>query len=166
MRVRTFYQARRVATQANAAGGAVIIDITPAAGQAMRIVELYAINSGTNSLYFDVADEDNAYGARFAAVGSAAGTQARAPNVGTSGAATDNLTGSADFIVPAGKKLVIRQLGAGAQNDTLTVAVVFELIGNPAVPTWAKDRSTNEADVTLAASTISAANTIQAVTEP
>ena len=149
------YQARRVATQANAAGGAVVIDITPAAGQTIRLISLVATNSGTNDMVVETVDEDNARSGYFGAVASAAAVKINLPTIGAAGSSSSNLATSENLRIPVGEKLVVKQSGAGAQNDTLTVAVVLELIGNGTEPTWSKARSTNEADVTLAANTIS-----------
>ena len=156
------YQARRVATQANVAGGAVTVDITVAAGQTAKLIAVYGANSGTNSLFIVGVDEDNNASFSLAGVGSAAANILRAPNVGSVGSASNNLLYSDGFIIGPGQKLSIYQSGAGAQNDTLTVAVVL-LLSTFTEPTWDKSRSTNAADVTLAASTISAANTKQPV---
>ena len=151
------YQARRVATQANVAGGAVIVDISPAAGQTVRLVSLGARNSGTNTLNIFIYDEDNAinpYQAYLANVGSAAGNTFHLPSLGSAASASANIESSQNIYVAAGQKLSIVQTGAGAQNDTLTVAVTLVLIGSSVEPTWDKSRSTNAADVTLSASTI------------
>ena len=154
------YQARRVATQANAAGGAIVIDISLASGQCGRLIAAYTNNSGNNSLYVEIQDEDNAYTTSIGSVGAAAANTLRLPSIGSAASATGNVANSTGLIIPSGAKLTFRQAGAGVQNDTLTVGIVLELFNLPTVPTWSKDRSTNAADVTLAASTISAANTL------
>lgn len=159
------YTARRVATQANAAGGAIVVDITCAAGQMMRIESAYAANSGTNTLQMKVHDGDNAMRAYLANVGSAASNYLSIPSPGAAASASGNLVDSKDLYVLAGEKFTIMQGAAGAQNDTMTIAVVIELYGSAAEPTWSKARSTNEANVTLAASTISAANTLLTVVD-
>ena len=153
---RWLYQARRVATQANVAGGAVKVDITPAAGQTLKLIAADMINSGTNAAICSILDEDNAAATNILAnVASGAATRYSLPSIGSAATATGNATNSTDVIIMAGQKLSFWQSGAGAQNDTLTVAVVLELIGSGVEPTWSKARSTNEADVTLAANTIS-----------
>ena len=156
------YQARRVATQANAAGGAIIVDISVAAGQIAKLVSLQILNSGTNSLYCYLYDEDVAESNRLGGVGSAAGNRLEFPSIGANANAAGNFASSEGLLLGPGQLLSVFQLGAGIQNDTLTVAVTLLLSTNTA-PTWSKARSTNEADVTLAASTISTANTMQAV---
>ena len=148
------YQARRVATQANAAGGAVVIDISPAAGQAFRVVAVYGKNSGTNVIQCRVLDEDNAANTYLAYLGSAAANYFHLPFSGSTTTSSGNIGSSQGLMVCPGQKLEISQTGAGAQNDTLTVAVTLELIGSATEPTWSVARSTNAGDVTLAASTI------------
>lgn len=162
---RVFYTARRVATQANGGGGAVIIDVTCAAGQMMRLISASMANSGTNTCAIIVYDEDNASTCQYAYVGSAATTSCRLPSIGSAATASSNIANSQDLIVLPGQKLSFAQSGAGAQNDTITVAVVFELIGTDDEPTWSVARSTNAGSVTLAASTISAANTLVTVVD-
>lgn len=151
---RWIYQARRVATQANVAGGPIKLDVTPASGQSIRLISLAAVNSGTNGLVGLVYDEDNASSARLGVIGSAAGTTMFLPSQGAAATASNNTIHSLGLIIAAGEKLSVEQSGAGAQNDMLTVAVVLELLGNSTEPTWSVARSTNAGDVTLASSTI------------
>lgn len=159
---RYFYNDRRVTTQANAAGGAIILDITPPTGQAYRLVALRAVNSGTNTITITLNDEDNATTAALAEIASAAGTKCHLPSIGAAATATGNTINSQDLIISKGQSLSVYQTGAGVQNDTLTVGFVFEVL-NPyasTAPTWSKARSTNQGDVTIATSTISSANTL------
>lgn len=156
------YQARRVATQANAAGGAMTIDITLAAGQLARLIACRVNNSGTNGLVINENDEDNATGFNMMVVGSGAATAGYIPSIGTAANASGNVGNSSGFVLPSGAELTISQTVAGIQNDTLTIYIVLELFNLPTIPTWSKARSVNQADVTLAASTISAANTLTA----
>lgn len=160
------YQARRVATQANVGGGPVIIDVSLATGQIARIIGGRALNSGTNTALGYIIDEDNAVTTTIGTTTSGAGSNSQYPSIGSGATATANIASSVDFILPAGAKLSFQQSGAGAQNDTFTVALILELLNDPTIPTWDKSRSTNPADVTLAASTISAANTIQPIVRP
>ena len=161
-RLAWFYQARRVATQTNIAGGAIKVDISLAVGQVAQVVSLEGINSGTNDVLLNVNDEDNAEQSRFNYQGSGAGVTLRAPTGGTTGAANNSVSGIG-FVLGPGQKLSSSQTAAGAQNDTHTVAVSLLLFNKPTEPTWSKARSTNQADVTLAESTISAANMLQQV---
>ena len=157
------YQARRVATQANAAGGAVVVDISLASGQIARIISIRGLNSGNNGISCLIVDEDNATHAQLASISAAGGANFNLPAAVLAGAATtSSMAQSSGFILASGQKLTIMQSAAGAQNDTMTICITLELFNLPTVPTWSKDRSTNAADVTLAASTISAANTLTA----
>jgi len=153
------YQARRVATQANAAGGAIKIDISVASGQIARLICAYVANSGTNDMTILLLDEDAANACVLGTVASGAARTANLPTIGLS-VTNANFATSEGFIIPSGAMLSFGQTGAGAQNDTMTVYICLELFNNSTIPTWSKARSTNEANVTLAASTISTANEI------
>ena len=155
------YQARRVATQANAAGGKVLVDIAVPSGTVARLVVARADNSGTNSIAWRLYDEDDELMATLGVVGSAGATNLSVPTIGTAPATNNNIH-SLGQLIPPGAKFTAEQSGAGAQNDTLTIAIIL-LMSSPVEPTWVKTRSTNVADVTIAASTISAANTLQPV---
>lgn len=160
------YQARRVAQQTNAGGGAIVIDI--AAETPFEILGVRALNSGNNSIIVATYDEDNAFGVQWANVGAAAGTSAYLPSVGSTAGAAANIAQSTKCTVPPGSVLAAAQGGAGVQNDTLTLYVVlkFPITAQLGDITWSVARSTNFTDVTLAASTISDANTWQAVLLP
>ncbi len=153
------YQARRVATQANVAGGAVKVDISLAGGQIARLISAFVSNSGTNDMTLAVADEGNNTLFNGGTIASGAARGSSWPNIGTA-TVHSNIANSTGVVIPSGTKLAIYQTGAGAQNDTLTIAIVLELFNLSTIPTWDKSRSTNAADVTIAASTISAANTL------
>lgn len=157
------YQARRVAQQTNVAGGAIKIDISVATGQIAKLVHIAAANSGTNEVNIFVRNEDAAQTADLCRVGSAGSTIGSAPRVNTSMTTTGYHINSTGLILAPGESLAPEQGVAGAQNDTFTVAVVLEIYNVPTLPTWSVARSTNAADVTLAASTISEANTLQEV---
>lgn len=164
---RWVYTARRIAQQTNAGGGAIAIDITCAAGQAVMLGALSAFNSGNNGLYGQLVDEDNAEHSTFASIGAAAATKFRVPSGGGAASSTGNIIDSNALYIPEGIKLTIGQTAAGVQNDTLTVAVTLILPISAASDgsdvSWSTARSTNPGDVTLAASTISSANTMKAV---
>ena len=154
------YQARRVATQANAGGGSVRADISVATGQVARLITSHVVNSGTNGLNLWKRDEDAANAVYLGSVASAAATNASLPNLGTS-TASANVAFSHGMLISPGQTLSFDQTVAGAQNDTITIAIELELYNLPTLPTWSVARSTNAADVTLADSTISEANTLQ-----
>ena len=162
------YSARRVATQTNVAGGAVVLDIALAAGQVARLVSLQVLNSGTNSLTVNTTDEDDVVHCYYASAASAAAVNYSLPTTtNASATATGDGTLAASLFLwfGPGMKLTVAQSGAGADNDTLTVAVTL-LLSTSSEPTWSKSRSTNAADVTLADSTISAENTMRLVAMP
>jgi len=161
------YQARRIATQGNVAGGLVVLDIALSAGQVAKLISCHAESNATaHSLYMDINDEDDAQHARLARItGAIASVAVDIPSQGTSATASLNVADTTNLLVGPGQKLVARTNEAGAQNDTLTVAMTL-LLSTPTQPTWSKARSANEADVTLAASTISAANTLQRINMP
>jgi len=139
------YQARRVATQANAAGGAQKIDIIMGANQTGILLHGRAVSSGTATNLVNIYDEDTAYHAMLTVT---AATTLNFPIVGIA-------TGQKVYLAP-GQKLAIEQQSAGNQGDTLTISVTM-LLSSSIEPTWDKSRSANAADVTLAPSTISAA---------
>jgi hypothetical protein len=163
------YQARRVATQANAGGGAMVIDISPTV--LARVLQMQIASAGANhSMAIRSYDEDNAVAGYLASVGSVANPFMVIPSVGVAATASGNIRDTTNLHVAPGMKLTAMTLEAGAQNDTLTTAVTMLLpitaASDGSDVTWSKARSTNEADVTLADSTISAANTMQAVRLP
>lgn len=159
---RNFYNARRVATQANAGGGAVIVDISPPTGQAYILQAVRGANSGTNGLVCVLADEDFATILTLAEIGSAAGVKFNLPSPGASASSTGNIANSYGLIISKGQYLRIYQTGAGAQNDTLTVSLYLEPLnpGASTTPTYSVAASTNAGDVTLAASSITDGNTL------
>lgn len=161
-RTRWFYNVRRVATQANAGGGAIIIDITCPTGQLYKLVSCRGANSGTNTLIAVIADEDLATDMTLAEIASAAGTKFSLPSIGSTSGTSANIANSTGLLFGQAHTLSIYQTGAGIANDTLTISMTLEVL-NPkgtTTPIYSKDRSTNAADVTLAASTISATNTL------
>jgi len=160
-------QFRRVATQGNGAGGAIILDIQVPTGCVMEILFAAMQNSGTNAAYINRTDEDNVIAGYYAQVGSAASTICSIPR-GYASPTTSNLLTASDngrLIFGPGEKLTFMQTGAGAQSDTLTAHIVALLSQNVDL-VWSVARSTNAANVTLAASTISAANSRQLVPMP
>jgi len=149
---------RAVYTQANAAGGAIVVDFTAGAGNTMILMHSKGINSGTNGLEIVRVDEDNNDSITLADVISAAGVTGTAPLARTQATATTSspLIDVTDWLtrIFAGgqEKLTVRQDGAGIANDTLTVDVRF--LVRHGVGARDKSRSTNAADVTETAPTI------------
>ncbi len=151
-----FYRA--LVTQANGAGGAIVVDLVPVAGMDMIVVMASGVNSGTNDLKMERTDEDNNVAAVFYSVASAAGTKGIIPQ-STAFSETSTLGMNTvpleTRIFRAGDKLTVRQTGAGAQNDTLLV-VVRAFLSSAERPIVTKARSTNSGDVTIATPTVDA----------
>ena len=160
------YQSRIIFTQTNAAGGAIVADYSVATGQIARLVSLRALNSGNNGISVDLVDEDNAASCRYALIGAGAATLCHLPSIGQSATATGAIASSEYLLTPPGAKLSIYQSAAGAQNDTLTIALTLELWNLPTEPTISKARSTNAADVTQGTDSISDANDLVQVRHP
>ena len=159
------YQANRIAQQTNGAGGAILVDLTLAAGQVAYLITATGKNSGTNSIVIYTRDEDNATNTDLGVVASGAATVLTAPRTYTGTTTSGYTITSHGLMIGPGQKLCFEQGGAGVDNDTLGVRVTL-LLSTPDIPTWSVARSTNPGDVTLAASTISAANTLQMVPMP
>ncbi len=137
--------------QANAGGGAIVVDFVPVAGVSMIVTFVRAENSGTNGLQILRVDEDNSVGPFYASVSSAATTQAVIPQ-SFSGATTDGVTfDSTDLFTRffrANDKFTVQQTGAGAQNDTLVINL-RAFLSCAERPIVTKGRSTNPSDVTI-----------------
>lgn len=153
------WQSRIVFTQTNAAAGAMKVDYSAASGQVIRLVSADAVNSGNNSLLITVRDEDNAAHINILAnISAAAGTRACLPSIGSVATTTANSINSKGLLLLPGQKLCFEEGAAGAQNDTLTIALGFLLYHLATEPTISKARSTNAADVTQGTDSISDAN--------
>lgn len=143
---------RAVYTQANGAGGAIVVDVAPARGQTMIIMHAYGINSGTNALQMLRNDEDDATSTMYLDVASAATTEGAIPQnlagSGTDGRRIDSTPQETRFF-RGDDQFTVQQTGAGAQNDTLTIDLRAFLSG-PAIPARSVLRSTNPGDVTEA----------------
>ncbi len=141
---------RASVAQANGAGGAIVLDFPPAVDDTMIITQAYAINSGTNALEMRRTDEDNNQNILYLSVASAATVEATIPRTfsetGDSGFhdSTDPMT----RLYRGDDIFTIQQTGAGAQNDTLIVAL-RAFLSSFTIPTVSKARSTNSADVTI-----------------
>ena len=140
-------------TQANVAGGAVVVEIVPGAGSSMDVLRVRAVNSGTNTLRMGAftaaaGGEVN----RYIDVASGAATNAAFPRL--QGTAQTSSSAQADANV-AGVRISgtqafrVSQTGAGAQNDTIQILMEIRVRG--ALPTVSKANSTNQADVTVTA---------------
>ncbi len=148
-----FYHA--VVTQANGAGGSIIMDFVPVQGMTMIVMHAMGINSGTNTLDIDRNDEDDVRSVSFVDVASGAGTVGSIPRAYTAlttGRRIDS-TSIETRIFRADDRFVIRQEGAGASGDTLTVDL-RAFLSSAERPIISKGRSTNQADVTIATPTV------------
>jgi len=151
------YQARRVFTNTNAAGGAMYVDIQVPSGTVAQLVLCYGTQTtlGTHVLGCRVYDEDNAQTANLAYIGTAATNNFSIPSVGTAANTNGNFNNATGFLLGPGMKLTVYTPEASAQdNDTLTVAISLLLSTNNE-PTWSVARSTNAGDITEGVNTIS-----------
>lgn len=158
IRSRSFYQFSIDFQQTNAAGGSIVVDITPATGQILRLVHMVPANSGTNTISAAVLNEDNEEVFFLGGLASAAALELVLPRSGVA-ALGDHVEGdSKDCEILQGEKLTVYQTAAGLQNDHLYLRGALELIGVRSAPTITKARSTNAADVTQGANGISSTN--------
>lgn len=138
-------------TQANAAGGAIIVDIANALSSRFVVLEFEAINSGTNAIQTNVTDSANKVVGSFGNIASGAGTVQNWPT-GSTVTSTAAVSPSNDprFLIIAGTdRLTVQQTGAGAQNDTFRLTCRLLVYG--AVPTLSVTRSTNAGNVSATA---------------
>ncbi len=138
--------------QANAAGGAIVVDFVPVAGVSMVLLHLRANNDGdANGLQILKTDEDDNTDVFYASVSSGATTQATVPQA-LSGSASDQVvidsTDPMTRFFRADDKLTVNQTGAGAQNDTLVISL-RAFLSCAERPIVTKGRSTNPSDVTI-----------------
>ena len=156
------YQARRVCTQDNVAGGVLNVNLSVATGQLAVIRSLNAVGpaSAGATLQCITYDEDTAAGGYLANIPAGASRSFNLPTTGTAANATSNLMSSEGFVLAPGMTIKIAA-SAAAQTETLSVAVVMELYNLATVPTWSTTGSGGTPN--LAASTISDANTLQEV---
>ena len=139
-------------TQANVAGGAIVVEIVPGSGNAFIVTASKVTNSGTNTLRQEI--ESGLAGAsmnRYSELASGAGNISSVPQSAANGASSGALTASipTPALVPGTLAWKIYHTGAGAQNDTLRVQMLIRVKG--ALPTVSKANSTNQADVSVTA---------------
>ena len=137
--------------QANAGGGAILLDFKPPRGDTMLVLHARGLITGTADIFIEKNDEDDSVAVRYATAASGAGVGVTIPqslaSAGASGVTIDS-TDPLTRLFQGDDYLVIRK-GAGAQNDTLVVQLRALLAPGTAKPTVDKSRSTNEADVTI-----------------
>lgn len=155
------YQARRVNTQTNGAGGALRTRISVPAGQVAKLVQVYAEGTASagSSLSSDILDEDGAQAVRVAYVAAGATREFKLPSIGSAATAHGNIADTNGMIIGPGQFLII-DASAALQTETLKVGVTL-LLSTSTEPTW--DTTGSAGTPSLAASTISAANTMVAV---
>lgn len=144
-----------VFTQANAAGGAIVVDFTPGQGDAMVVLHANGLNSGTNTIQIAAYDEDNNRITVYSGIASGATTRGAIPQTVSNSATSSATIDSSDpdsRLFHGDDKFTIEQTGAGAQNNTLTINIRAKIRGRP--PAISKARSTNQADVTQGVPTI------------
>ena len=156
------YQARRICTQ-DAAGPAVLavrIHVNPDQVARLIAMEINGPASAGNVSGIRVYDEDMAQIAILALAAATANVSLHLPSIGTAATATNNRTQSLGYILPPGNYLLT---GASVSliTETLAVGVVMELYNVPTLPVW--DTTGSAGTPNLAASTISAANTLTEV---
>lgn len=162
------YQARRVVTQDNAGGGALTIRISVASGKTAKLVEMFAYGpaSAGATLEMRILDEDGSVGPVLSSVAAGANRSSSLPQIGTTNT-TSNTIDSNGLILGPGQYVRIAA-SAALQTETLEVFAAFLLPNNAAAGgtdiTW--DTTGSAGTPNLAASTISAANTLQAVLLP
>jgi len=159
------YQARRVCT-AGVGGGAMRVRINVPANTVYRLgwVQTVGPASAGSNTQVSVYDENDA--------ATTLGTSAAAANsnlfipqngaTGTTSVASGSMGNTLGLLFGPGQKIVF-SCSTSLQNETLTVAVCL-LSSTDTIPTW--DTTGSVAPVVLAASTISAANTMQPVSLP
>jgi len=155
------YQARRVNTQTNVAGGALTTRVSIPTGQVAKVVRLYVQGtaSATATLFGYVFDEDTAGVSFIGSVPAGASRTFHLPSIGSGAVAHNNVADTTNMILGPGEYLVAVS-SVAIQNEAQTVGVVL-LLSTPTEPTW--DTTGSAGTPSLAASTISAANTLQAV---
>lgn len=138
--------------QANAGGGAIVIDIRGTVGSEWRVTHGRVVNSGTNGLQVLAVDgtASPVVSGKFNDIASAAGTKANLPSV-PGGSTTSDVPGDLESAIFCGiHGLRITQTAAGAQNDTMRILLYIRRTRGD-LPTFSKAQSTNPADVSVTA---------------
>ena len=160
-RMKWFYQGRRVNTQTAGGGGALVTRLQIPSGQVAVLVSANIVGtlSAGSALVGAIWDEDGAEALSIGDIAAGATRSMRLPSIGTSATASGNCSNSVGLKVGPGQ--IIRfAAGAALNTETLTVAITL-LLSSPVEPAW--DTTGSAGTPSLAASTISAANTMQEV---
>jgi hypothetical protein len=140
-----FWSFRAVLTQDNAAGGALILDISAGTGNVVHITELTATFSGTNTMDVDLIDEDANIVVKYVDLASGAAQSATIPraNVAVDSTSSSLLASSLEGVTLAGpdERLAITTGGA-AQTNTLTLAFRAEVSRGIGAVTGARSAGT------------------------
>jgi len=149
------YQARRVCTQGVAGPNALAIRINIPAGVVARLGSIYAIGTASagSTLLCYRQDEDAAQSEYLAVITAGASRELSLPGAAPLG--HQSAISSIGYMMGPGSILVFRA-SVSVAAETLTVAVQF-LMSERVEPVW--DTTGSGGTPTLAASTISAANT-------
>jgi len=154
------YQARRVNTQTNAGGGALTTRLSLATGQVGILVQASMVGAASAAATAEAKcmDEDGALTAYWGYVAAGASRVINFPTIGTA-PTHNNVTNTQNAVLGPGQ-IISFTTGTALQNETLTVGIVL-LLSTSTAPTW--DTTGSGGTPSLAASTVSAANTLQAV---
>ena len=133
-------------------------------GQVCRFVCAYVAGTASAgaTLNCSIYDEDGGQGPYIATVGAGATRELSLPTTGTAVPTSSGLINNTDLVIPPGAFLRFAS-SAALQNETQTVYVCFLMSGSTE-PTW--DTTGSAGTPSLAASTISVANTLQLVAMP
>ena len=155
------WQARHVLTQDNAGGGALRIRVNIPTGSVATLIALYAKGSasGGNTLKVYLMDEDNTRAGLLASIAAGANLETHLPSIGAVASASANLTNSCGLKILPGQFLAADSATC-LQTETETMYIAL-LLSAPTLPTVVTTGSAGTPN--LAASTISAANTLQRV---
>jgi len=159
------YQARRINTQTAAGPAALYTRVSMNPGQIGRFIASYVVgaaSAGAPLLQY-MYDEDNAIAAQLTNIAAGASRSACLPSVGTVSTGNSNLTNSQGLILAPGQ-FFVTSTSVSLNTETLTVFFECELLNDPTLPVW--DTTGSGGTPSLAASTISVANTLQPIIRP
>lgn len=137
--------------QTNAAGGKIVVTMTPGAGNSMVVLDGNAFVTGTNGILVEKGTPTSGTTVIYSSVASAASAYASFPNlsVSTTQNATTNsaLASGFQYLIVGTDSCVLAETAAGAANDQFSVSMSVLVKGG--LPTISTAASTNAADVTL-----------------
>ena len=157
------YQARRVWTS-GVGGGAVTIRISVPTGVVAKLVSYVCTGSASAgaTLQTVTQDEDGATVLNFGLIAAGVSRTVYLPSIGTTSGTHSNIPNSVDLMIGPGTYLT-SVCSASLQNETVTVGIALLMSANSEA-VW--DTTGTVSAGTLAASTISVANTMQLVAMP